>query len=139
MHRPCADPCRSWKFKHPGVIKLICRLWKFHSLTTLTPLVSWDMNAINYTQEPARIPRVTTDSNQVPRCHSTGLPPTPPGGTLNGRDLSSPLLGQRVENEEWFTKNAQLKQAGADHWQLVTICHGISHGNGWDNPWKWMG
>ncbi|CAK9017561.1 Extracellular ribonuclease [Durusdinium trenchii] len=44
-------------------------------------------------------------------------PPMPPMGATSSRcgcggHLQSPLLGQRVENKEWFVKNAQLKEAG---------------------------
>eukprot|EP00913_Durusdinium_trenchii_P007038 g6621.t1 len=47
-------------------------------------------------------------------------PPMPPMGATSSRcgcggHLQSPLLGQRVENKEWFVKNAQLKEALMTH------------------------
>jgi len=91
----------------------------------LAAVLPADWQAHTFCQLPQNIPVIWLErpDPEVVKKKAAPLvcrPPMPPMGASSSRcgcggHLQSPLLGQRVENKEWFTKNAQLKEALMNH------------------------
>eukprot|EP00435_Cladocopium_sp_Y103_P057523 s98_g19.t2 len=87
----------------------------------LAAVLPSDWQGRTFCQLPQNIPVIWLErpDPEVVKKKPTPLvcrPPMPPMGASSSRcgcggHLQSPLLGQRVENKEWFAKNAELKQA----------------------------
>jgi len=91
----------------------------------LAAVLPIDWQGRTFCQLPQNIPVVWLErpDPEVVKKKPTPLvcrPPMPLMGASSSRcgcggHLQSPLLGQRVENKEWFAKNAELKQALMTH------------------------
>ncbi|CAJ1385916.1 unnamed protein product [Effrenium voratum] len=87
----------------------------------LAQVLPADWQARTFCQLPQGIPVVWLERQDAERVKRrapplVSRPPMPPMGASSSRcgcggHLQSPLLGQRVENQEWFAKNAKLKEA----------------------------
>ncbi|CAJ1341002.1 unnamed protein product [Effrenium voratum] len=109
----------------------------------LAQVLPADWQARTFCQLPQGIPVVWLERQDAERVKRrapplVSRPPMPPMGASSSRcgcggHLQSPLLGQRVENQEWFAKNAKLKEALMSHnsWKHLEANNVLREARAW--------